>query len=129
VLASLGAGEKPTVTVYNKVDQLAEDQLPAPEFGDDPVSVSALSGYGIDRLLARLARVAARRRLRKQFFLPYEKSGLIPLLHERGRVISQEHRSEGIWLEVELEEVWASRVEARLKGQEISDQCRSHSSE
>ena len=32
-------------------------------------------------------------------------------------------------LRSELEEVWASRVEARLKGQEISDQCRSHSSE
>lgn len=116
VLDSLGAGEKPTITVYNKIDRVPEDQSPIPDFGDDPVLVSALSGSGMSDLLDRIARVAAIKRVRRRFFLPFDRSGLLPLLHQKGRVIKQDHGPEGITVDVELEEVWASRLESMLKG-------------
>lgn len=116
VLASLGAGHKPTIPVYNKVDIIGEGQIPPPDPGEDPVLVSALSGYGMDDLLARIAREAARRRVIRQYFLPFSRSGLMRVLFENGRVISQAHGPEGVAMEVELEAVWASRFEAMLKG-------------
>lgn len=115
VLASLGAGHKPTIPVYNKVDMVGEDQIPPQDPGEDPVLVSALSGYGMDELLARMAREAARKRVIRQYLLPFSRSGLVRILFEKGRVISQVHGPEGIAVEVELEDVWASRFEAMLK--------------
>ena len=115
VLVSLGAGHKPTIPVYNKVDMIGEDQMPPQDPGEDPVLVSALSGYGMDDLLARLAREAARKRVIRQYLLPFSRSGLARILFENGRVISQVHGPEGIAVEVELEDVWASRFEAMLK--------------
>ena len=116
VLDSLGAGEKPIITVYNKIDRFAREQQPIPDWGDDPVLVSALSGYGMVDLLDRIAQVAAVKRVRKRFFLPFDKSGLLPMLHQRGRVLKQDHGPEGITVDVELEEVWASRLESLLRG-------------
>jgi len=54
--------------------------------------------------------------VRKRFFLPFDKSGLLPMLHQRGRVLKQDHGPEGITVDVELEEVWASRLESLLRG-------------
>ncbi|MCL5057421.1 MAG: GTPase HflX [Actinobacteria bacterium] len=116
VLDSLGAGEKPTITVYNKIDRVAEEQPPIPDYGDDPVLVSALSGSGMSDLLDRIARVAAIKRVRRRFFLPFDRSSLLSVLHQKGRVIKQDHGPEGITVDVELEEVWASRIESVLKG-------------
>ncbi|MCL6610167.1 MAG: GTPase HflX [Peptococcaceae bacterium] len=114
VLASLGAGDKPAITVYNKIDLVPGDRIPPPDRGDYPVLVSARTGHGLDELLARIALAAARRRVRRRFFLPFSRSGLLSVLFQQGRVISRVHVPEGVWVEVELEEVWASRVEAML---------------
>ncbi|MFZ5631246.1 MAG: GTPase HflX [Bacillota bacterium] len=114
VLSSLGAGHKPTIPVFNKIDLVRGDHLPPLDCGEAPVRISALSGYGLDELLARIALAVARRRLRKKFFLPFSRSGLVSLLFEKGRVISQSHGPDGVEVEVELEEVWASRIEAML---------------
>ncbi|MFZ5646635.1 MAG: GTPase HflX [Bacillota bacterium] len=117
VLESLGAGQKPTITVYNKIDQVSVDQIPILDnfWGDAPVLISAHTGFGLDELLDRIARAAARRRVRRQFFLPFARTGLLPVIFERGRVISQDHGPEGVTVEAEMEEVWASRIEAMLK--------------
>ncbi|MFZ5652332.1 MAG: GTPase HflX [Bacillota bacterium] len=118
VLKSLGAGQKPTITVCNKVDCVAGGELPLidTDRGGSPVLISALTGSGLDELLDSIARAAARRRVRRQFFLPFARSGIISVIFERGRVISQEHGPEGVTVEAEMEEVWASRIEAMLKG-------------
>ncbi len=115
VLASMGAGDKPAITVYNKVDLVDGDQVPVTDREERPVLISARTGLGLAALLDRIALAVARRRVRRSYFLPYSKSGLIPVLFEKGRVINQVHGPEGVRVEVELEEVWASRVEAVLR--------------
>ncbi|HBV98151.1 MAG: GTPase HflX [Peptococcaceae bacterium BICA1-7] len=113
VLNSLGAGNKPTITVYNKWDRLS-GELPPLEEGD-PVLISALTGRGLDELLERLTVAVERRRVKKRYFLPFSKAGILPLLFEKGLVTNQEHGPDGITVEVELEELLARRVEAELK--------------
>jgi len=46
--------------------------------------------------------------------VPYHKSRALPILHEKGRVLREEHGQEGITVEAEIELVWARRVEAKL---------------
>lgn len=115
VLASLGAGQKPTIPVCNKIDLVEGESIPPPVFEEPPVFISAASGYGLDDLLSRIARAAARRRLRKIFFLPFAKSSLVSLLFEKGRVLNQNHGPDGIEVQVEIEEVWVRRIEAMLR--------------
>ncbi|BAF60301.1 GTPase [Pelotomaculum thermopropionicum SI] len=118
VLASLGAAGKPLVMVYNKADLLPDAKFFREKSSPPAVAVSALKGWGMEDLLAAIARALPGRRIKASFFIPYRKSGLLPVLHEKGRVLREEHGNGGITVEAEIDAVWARRVEAKLKGQE-----------
>ena len=115
VLESLGAAVKPCIMVYNKIDLLPDPRLPRSEDGKPSVSLSALEAEGLEELLRTVARALSSRRLRATFFIPYPKSGLLSVLHEKGNVLREEHGEGGITAEAEIESVWAGRVAARLK--------------
>ena len=115
VLAALGVAEKPFIMVYNKLDLLPDGEMPPAGKGEQAVSLSAEKGWGLEDLLEAIARAFASRRVRKTFFVPFRKSSVLPLLHEKGKVLREEHGEKGITLDVEIEIVWANRVESRLK--------------
>jgi len=115
VLESLGAADKPFIMVYNKYDLLPEGALPPAEKGQQAAPLSAARGWGFEELLEAIARAFASRRVRKTFFIPYGKSGELPLLHEKGKVLCEEHGAKGVTADVEIEAVWADRVAARIK--------------
>lgn len=115
VLESLGAAAKPFIMVYNKIDLLLDAVPPRTENGPPAVALSALSGRGLEDLLGAVARALSSRRIRTNFFIPYQKSAALSMLHEKGRVLHEEHGGEGITVEAEIEVVWAKRVEAKLK--------------
>ena len=89
VLDELGAGTKPRLTVYNKADLLesgAHDEAnPSPMIGD-AVLISALTGYGLDALRARLAALLADLWVEVDSVLPYTAGELIARIRERGTV-------------------------------------------
>ena len=89
VLDELGAGEKPRLLVYNKadlVDPAATDgAVPAPTIAGS-VLVSALSGYGMDVLRARLATLLADLWEEVDVKLPYSEGELLSRVRERGTV-------------------------------------------
>lgn len=115
VLESLGAADKPFIMVYNKFDLLPDGHLPSFEKGRPGVALSAQKGWGFAELLEDIARAFISRRLRKTFFIPYHKSRLLTLLHEKGKVMREEHGEKGVTLDVEIEVVWANRVDSRIK--------------
>lgn len=115
VLESLGAAAKPVLMVYNKIDLLDQAELPRTANGPPAVMISALNGHGAADLLSAIDRLLAARRARTTFFIPYEKSRLLSLIHENGRVIREEHGAAGVTVEAEIETVWAKRVDTRLK--------------
>ncbi|HMJ79758.1 MAG TPA: GTPase HflX [Candidatus Dormibacteraeota bacterium] len=89
VLDELGAGEKPRVVAYNKVDLLDPAALdgarPAPLVGEG-VPVSALTLYGLDALRARLSDVLAELWEEVDLTLPYAAGELLARVRERGTV-------------------------------------------
>ena len=95
-LASLGASDKPTLTVFNHSDELPE----CPETGfvaeGDRVFISALTGAGVDLLLAKLDETVASMRRTCRFLFPYTASGNLDKLYRTAAVQSVDYLPEGI---------------------------------
>jgi GTP-binding protein HflX len=89
VLDELGAGDKPRLVAYNKADLLEETatdaDAPAPVVGDS-VLVSAVTGFGLDALRVRLARLLADLWEDVDVAVPYNRGELLARIRERGTV-------------------------------------------
>jgi GTP-binding protein HflX len=116
VLRELGAQDKPTLMVFNKVDAVAaeEDLLVLLRSYPRSVAVSAATGEGIDELLAAIAHALQDRREVLEVEIPYAQSALVSWIHQRGRILAEEHRENGTFLRVELEKALAGQVKHRL---------------
>ena len=90
-LAELGAHEKPTLLVFNKVDVLAERGLVAALKREHPdaVFVSALRGIGLDRLKTRLVEVAESDYVERAALLPVEESRARAHIHRVAEVLDE----------------------------------------
>jgi GTP-binding protein HflX len=89
VLDELGAGDKPRLTAYNKADLVA----PAARNGDAPapvvagsVSISAVTGYGLDALRVALSTLLASMWVDVDAAVPYAAGELLARVRERGTV-------------------------------------------
>ena len=93
VLEELGAGEKPTLTVFNKVDLLPPDRDTLNGLRrhfPDALFVSTKTGEGLEALLAACADQLRDRVARVELFLPPERGDLLAELHRHGHVIATE---------------------------------------
>ena len=95
VLGELGCGDIPQIVVYNKCDRVENAAL----FDTSAVRTSAVTGEGLDALLARLDAALAGRVRRIAVLLPYDKLGEATPMRENGTVLTGEYRPEGVYLE------------------------------
>jgi len=103
LLGELELTERPTIVVLNKADRLgAEVSLSdlVERFGG--VAVSALTGEGIELLLARIDEALRPGVERATLRIPYGDGPAVAVCYERGRVLARADESDGIRLEVEL---------------------------
>ncbi|MEW6064263.1 GTPase HflX [Desulforamulus profundi] len=113
VLESLKSLNKPVIMVFNKMDLLQDPQdLPLTEY--PKVNISALTGQGIEQLLSLIADALKERYSVVKLWIPYDKTNLVSLLHQKGNVRKEEYGVEGIQLEVEISRIWANRVKEQL---------------
>ena len=88
VLDEIGAGDKPRITVYNKVDLLPAD-AGAPPAGETSAFVSAVTGAGLDDLRARIAELLRRQLVAVDAVVPYERGELVARARSAGDVQEQ----------------------------------------
>ncbi|SPF56048.1 putative GTPase [Candidatus Sulfopaludibacter sp. SbA4] len=125
VLAEIGAAAIPQILVINKMDRLPAGEADAEtvkrrllsESGGHAdtraVTISALTGDGVDRLLAAIDEVLPLDPLvRARFRLPAGDGAAIALLHEFGRVLDTQFSGEVCEIEAEIPE----SLSRRLKG-------------
>lgn len=116
VLKELGAGEKPTLFVYNKADQADPGELDhMVRHTPGSVAVAAATGLNLDGLQRAVQEALANRRELVETVIPYTKSGWTAWVHERGRVLAEEHREDGTYIKAELEKGLAGRLRAGLE--------------
>ncbi|MFP3959065.1 MAG: GTPase HflX [Spirochaetaceae bacterium] len=111
VLADLGAADKPVITVLNKVDTAGEegelDVLQSRVRAAHPgpcIACSARTGTGMEDLAAAVRELVAERFEYGRYHLPYERYDLAALAHRTGRVVSEDHRRDGVLLEASVPE-------------------------
>ena len=99
LLAELGAGGKPTLIVYNKCDREA-DGIPAPALAPNgsnrAVCVSALTGQGVDEMVAMLEAIVREGKVRVTFRFPNSEAGALSSLYRMAAVESVEYGDEYI---------------------------------
>ena len=98
VLGEIGAGEIPTILVPNKVDLVGS--VPLARLKTNGVAqvcpISALSGTGVDDLLAGVSRILDQSKERIEAQFTPAQGGLVALLRERGRVVEEHYDGESI---------------------------------
>jgi len=96
-LERLNADRTPLITALNKIDRLptleaapvAVDQFP------NAVPISALTGDGLEELLARAESMLESQMTRISVLIPYDQGELVDLFHRRGLIETEEHTERG----------------------------------
>lgn len=96
VLHELDAHRKPRLLVVNKLDVMdAEERMALARKHPDAVFISAAAGTGLDELLRRIAKEAARGSQTLTVLIPYTRGDMVRLAHERTQVASERHTEAG----------------------------------
>ena len=112
LLKELGLEQKPMLTILNKKD-LVENEftlLRAVRTFPQAVAISAQTGAGIEQLKEKVVEMLSTYVDRGAFFIPFDEGSSLSLLHEKGKVHTEEYRASGVYLEAELPKVWFERL-------------------
>lgn len=111
VLDELGAADKPILEALNKADQAHIGSMVEPA---DAILISAKEGRGLDKLKAEISRRIAALRHRAELVIPYDKGGVLSLIHGKGQVIEEEYLAEGTRVVAMLDAALYQRVMGML---------------
>lgn len=106
LLSELGAGNKPSLLVYNKCD-LADS---VPESNDGTVYISALTGYGVDALTEKLEIMANGGKKDKVYLFPQGDMSHLNSLYQNCVVKETEYLQGGVRVLAAVDEQTAGRL-------------------
>ena len=112
VLNQLGAGDKPVIEVLNKCDRLKDGQVFEPA---DAVLISASTGIGLEKLRHTISEGIASLRHRVELIIPYDKGGVLSLIHSKGQVEQEEYTETGTRIVCLMDALLHARVLKMLK--------------
>ncbi len=117
VLEELGAGERPMLTVFNKMDLVAEESLHAlqaraKEIAPDSVFVSAVSEHGLEPLRRALLAVVRKLKPVTELRVSTSDGRLLAELHRSGEVLDQRNDGEEMVIRVRLDAAALGRLRA-----------------
>lgn len=102
VLKELGAGEKPTLTVFNKVDKVP-DFLPL-AYGKNSLAISTKTGEGYDHLIEKIKEIIFTDMKHVELLIPYSRGDIVSAICSKAQPASMEHREDGTFISVTLNE-------------------------
>ncbi len=117
VLAELEAADKPMVTVFNKSDLVDGHYGLRKIVAETPNSVyiSALKREGIPQLMAVLGKTLQGLLVRMSLEIPYDRSDLVSLCYDSGKVLSAEYTPDGILVVADVSHEVAGRLERYVR--------------
>jgi GTP-binding protein HflX len=103
VLVEIGAGDVPELLVWNKADRTPEAGRRA-GLSAGSVAVSALTGEGIDTLLAVLGDRLARTTATVDLLVPFGRGDVLARVHREGEVVEERATEGGMAVRARLDE-------------------------
>ena len=100
----MGGSGIPVVTVFNKIDALADPTVATQLVAEwaDSVAISALTGEGVADLLTKVHKMLHGRYRSIKALVPYDHAKLVENAYAFGRVTLKEYREDGVYIEAEL---------------------------
>jgi GTP-binding protein HflX len=114
VLADLGAEDKRTITVLNKIDLVTDPDALAllHQKYPDALHLSAAQGLGISELLKHCSAVLADRVRRRQYRIPQSRADIVSLLHRDAKILTTEYENDDILVTAVVPPSIAGRIES-----------------
>jgi GTP-binding protein HflX len=114
VLEELGAGEKPVITLLNKIDRVSDPERLAELDRAFPgaIRASAVTGRGTDELRAACSAMLADRVERLSYRIPQSRADLISLLHDGAKVLSTDYDANDILVRAVVPAAISGKLEA-----------------
>ncbi|HET6953570.1 MAG TPA: GTPase HflX [Acidimicrobiales bacterium] len=111
VLAEIGADHVPQLLVFNKIDAAGASAMRLVDVHEGSVAASAMTGEGIDRLLATIGD-----RLRSlasvvELVIPYERGDLLAAAHRAGEVLSEAPGEGGMHIRGRFDDATIGRLQ------------------
>lgn len=120
LIEELGAGATPCIEVYNKADACTDpSELP---HGENIIAISARTGERTDKLVEMIAETLGRGRRRVSLYVPYDKGGIVELLHREAEVLSVEYGDEIAIDAIIKPELWGSVREFCRDGETVQEE-------
>lgn len=107
VLSELGASDKKTILVLNKIDKATEEQIEnvkkeTSEY--ETIEISAREGINLEELLGLIEENLPYKMKKCEYLIPYDRSDMSSFLHRNGRVLEEDYRENGTFMFVEVDE-------------------------
>lgn len=107
VLEELGAKDKETILVLNKIDKATDEQIEevkkiCSEY--KIIEISAKEGINLDNLLDLIEEKLPYKMKKCEYLIPYDRSDMNSYLHRNGRVLKEEYKDNGTFMLVEVED-------------------------
>ena len=115
ILSSLfddGRIDVPVINVFNKCDKAQELEDRAYFYGaDNPcVSISALTGFGVDNLLSQIEASLPQTRKRVMLLIPFSDGGTASKIREDGVIHFEEYTPDGLKLDATVEISFLNKI-------------------
>lgn len=119
VLNELGAIDKETIFVLNKIDKASEEQIKVikEEIGEgEIIEISAKEKINLEELLNLIEEKVPYNYRKMEYLIPYDKSDVQSYLHRNARVLEEEYKENGTFMIAEVDdEVYNKTVEYMAK--------------
>lgn len=107
VLSELGASDKKTILVLNKIDKATGEQLENVKKATseyETIEISAREGINLEELLGLIEENLPYKMKKCEYLIPYDRSDMSSFLHRNGRVLEEDYRENGTFMFVEVDE-------------------------
>ena len=107
VLSELGASDKKTILVLNKIDKATEEQLENVKKATseyETIEISAREGINLEELLGLIEENLPYKMKKCEYLIPYDRSDMSSFLHRNGRVLEEDYRENGTFMFVEVDD-------------------------
>jgi GTP-binding protein HflX len=103
VLVEIGAGERPELLVFNKVDSMSEgEQERLANRFPEAIFVSAQSKVGLEALIEEIAQHLLRQMVTLTISVPYARGDIVAAAHRVGEVRAEKYDDDGTILEIRV---------------------------
>ncbi|MBQ4373382.1 MAG: GTPase HflX, partial [Lachnospiraceae bacterium] len=101
-LDQLGVSGKKIFTLFNKMDQITDTDRRFDRRADRTLQISAKKGTNLEKLQEEIAEMLAEDLIHIQHTFTYSQMDLVEQIRKKGRILAEEYREDGVYLEADV---------------------------